>query len=148
MDRSMDDLISGLATVQFESVSSEIIDNLFKGMKKQPCEFLTMDNIGQMLEQLIGNPEFKKRGHAMANLYSIRARYNEYFGNHRQQAMDFHESYRWKNNHYVARAESEVWAGLGEYDKALEAVRKAKADDYIYLQGYKYYFDSDELDQW
>ena len=148
MDRSMDDLITGLAIAEYESVSHNIIDNLFKGMQKKPCDVLTMENIGQMLEQLIANPNFRKQFQEMADLYAIRARYNGYLGNIRQQAIDFQESYRWKNNHYVARAESEVWASLGEYDKALEAIKKAKADYYIYLQGFKYYFDSDELDQW
>ena len=56
--------------------------------------------------------------------------------------------YRRKQNHYVAIAESEVWAALGEYEKALEAIRKAKANYHIALRSFRYKFESEEMDNW
>ena len=96
---------------------------------------LVGSSLGQRLDQLINNPHYQKSGGEMGNLYALRGRYNGYLGNHRQQAMDFNESYRRKKNHYLALAESEVWAALGEYEKALADYRKALSLDERMAEG-------------
>lgn len=147
LNRSIDEVIGELANVEYESVTLRVLNNLFEGGQKKPCEVFSMDHIRQMVDQLINNPNYRKNRVELANLYSLRARYNGYMGNHEQQAMDFKESYRWKKNHYIAIAEAEVWIALGKYNRALDAVRKATSDHNIKLQGFEFQFESNELTQ-
>ncbi|MFC1680185.1 hypothetical protein ACFL1S_00100 [Pseudomonadota bacterium] len=145
---TIDELVNDLAHSEYETVTVRVIDTLFRGMQKKPCEFFSMSDIGRMVEQLINNANYQNHNGEMGNLYALRGRYNGYLGNHRQQALDFNESYRLKQNHYIAIAESEVWAALGEYDRALEAITKAKGNYHIALQNFRYKFESEEIDKW
>jgi tetratricopeptide (TPR) repeat protein len=148
LDRSMEALLQDLPGAEYDRVSIRIVKKLFQGMQIQPCDALTMDHIGRMIDQLLNNPNYRAIAAEVGNLYSLRAEYNGHLGNHRQQAMDFAESYKWKKSYYTAKAESEVWAALREYDKALEAIERVQKSNYVSLRGFRYQLHSSDLERW
>ena len=144
----IEDLISSLEDVEWDAISTTIIDNLHKVMGKKPCHMLNFDHIYAMLDKLMHNPSYQQRGYAMANLYMVRAKLNGSLNRPLDQAADLRESFRWKRNWHIATTESKIWATLGDYDKALEAVDRANSEYYVSLLGVRFHFQSNELESW
>ena len=141
-------LINELESVEWDSISVAVLGNLFEGMKRKPCHMLDLDHIVDMVDTLIDNPSYQRRKDAMALLFLLKARINGYLGDSYARARNLQEAFQWRTNWHVAVEESKVWASLGEYDKALEAVNRAKSSYYVKLRSIHLYFDSDELNAW
>ena len=142
------DLVTEFESVEWDSISVAILSNLFRGMQKKPCHMLTIDHMVDMADTLIANPSYQRRKDAMALLYLLKARIDGYVGDAYSRAENLRESFAWRTNWHVAVEESRVWASLGEYNNALDAVNRAKSSYYIKLRSISLYFDSDELTAW
>jgi tetratricopeptide (TPR) repeat protein len=148
LDRNVDSLIGELNGVTYDPISVKTLKSLFDGVKTKPCSVLSMEQLGKITDRLIDSPSYQRISPVMGNLFFLRARINGYLGNDVQQALDLHESYRWLNLAYIAKAEAEAWAALGDYQKALEAIIKAKTNNYLNFYGFQRKIDTPEYDEW
>ena len=146
--QSVDALVEELPGTTFDPSAAKTIKILYDNVKSGSCRSVTMPQIQQILDQLIANPAYQRVAPVMGNLLFLRARVNGHLGNALQQAQDLHESYRHRKLGYVAKAESESWAALGDYERALAAIKKAKENNYLHFHGLRYKFDSAQYDEW
>ncbi len=142
------DLVTEFESVEWDSISVAVLSNLFRGMQKKPCHMLTTDHMVDMADTLIANPAYQRRKDAMALLHLLKARITGYLGDAYSRAENLQEAFKWRTNWHVAVEESRVWASLGEYSNALDAVNRAKLSYYIKLRSIRLYFNSDELSAW
>lgn len=145
---AVDGLISELSQTEWDAATDQILDNLYDRLGKSPCGPVDYAVLLKVTETLIDNPSFRRKKPTLAGLYILKSRIHEQLGQHEQQALALNNAYHWNKNWHIAIQESIVWKSLAEYQKALDAVARARQLYTLNFKSLKFAYDSDELEAW
>ncbi len=114
-----------LRGAQHDHSAGRTLDLIIEARVAGSCPGLDFDRLAALVEALLTNPTFR-RSKTMGNLYVLRGRIYDVQGDTRMAAAALREAYKWRPDYGTAVIESHRWAVSGEYEEALEAVRRAK----------------------